>query len=59
MAETTLAAVDIGTNSVKMVLGKGDAIVLDTVKVTRLGEGVEEGFASGLLARRRAGCRVT
>ena len=36
-----VAAVDIGTNSVKMAVGDGEQILLDTVKTTRLGKGVD------------------
>lgn len=43
----TVAAVDIGTNSVKMTVGDGTQILLDTVITTRLGKGVD---ASGQLA---------
>lgn len=46
MDAPTLAAVDIGTNSVKMTIGRGETILWDGVRVTRLGEGVD---ASGAL----------
>lgn len=47
MSAPTLAAVDIGTNSVKMTIGRGDAILFDGARVTRLGQGVD---AAGVLA---------
>ncbi|MGC4043779.1 MAG: hypothetical protein QM758_08225 [Armatimonas sp.] len=41
-----VAALDIGTNSVKLVVADGDEIVRDAVRITKLGEGID---ASGQL----------
>jgi exopolyphosphatase/guanosine-5'-triphosphate,3'-diphosphate pyrophosphatase len=43
----TIAALDIGTNSVKLVVAKGEQVLADVVRITRLGAGVD---ASGRLS---------
>jgi len=40
MREATVAAVDIGTNSVKMTVARGGVVLAERTTVTRLGEGV-------------------
>lgn len=47
MREATVAAVDIGTNSVKMTVARAGAVLAERTVVTRLGEGVA---TSGRLA---------